>query len=226
MLTRTLSIAFMTTLVVVGADAETDGRKGVLLSKDGTRTIAEEPAAAPSVPYSDEDATLETIFDNLGGAYPLGAYWCCSGATISGHFSEIETEFWAAAAFTPTVSLRATAIKLAVGYVSGNATHLTLSLNADAGGVPGAALRSWDVSNLPNFRRCCAVVTKKDSAGIPVKAGTQYWVVLSTENDSDVYAVWNLNDTDQVNRIPTAYASDGAWTSQMGTGFAFSVLGR
>jgi len=226
MLTRTLSIAFMATIAVVSADAETDGRNGILLSKDRTRTIAEEPSAAPFVPYSNEDAALQTIFDNLGGAYPLGVYWCCSGATISGQFSEIETEFWAAAAFTPSVPLRVTAIKLAVGYVSGNAAHVTVSLNADAGGVPGAVLRSWDVSDIPNFRRCCSVVTKRDSAGIPVMAGTQYWVVVSTEDDSDVFAVWNLNDTDQVNTIPTAYASDGFWTSQMGTGFAFAVLGR
>jgi hypothetical protein len=114
-----------------------------------------------------------------------------------------------------------------------------LSLNNDDGtGKPGKVIAKWKVTGMPNFGACCSVETKS-SAGIPVMAGTQYWLVVSTEKKSDVWAAWNSDDTKQLltEAIPQAYychsttgycgTFNGVWTPYQGyQGSAFAVLGK
>ena len=221
------TILYLAVPVLASLTAMAASKNGVTTGENGRRTIASKPASQPFTPYVDSDAGLNTIFNNLGSAYPLGAYWCCSGGTISGPLSEIETAFWEAAGFIPGSDGSITRIKVALGYVSGAAKDVILTLHEDAGGVPGAVLRRWKVTDMPAFRSCCEVSTKKDRVGIPVTGGKLYWVAVSTEPTSDIWVSWNLNDTDQVNAIPSAFAQDGVWTSRVGGshGFAFAVFG-
>jgi hypothetical protein len=215
----------------------------VVLSKDMRTTIVTHPAATRQ-PYVKDNAGLTTIFDNLGGKYPDGVYWCCTGYNIWGPDNTLlkpPIEFWEAAAFTPSTSLNVTKIEVAVGYqeyTGEKYSDVLLSLNNDNAGVPGTAIHTWKVTNMPDFGSCCAVDTKGNT-GIPVTAGTQYWLVVSTEKKSDVYAVWNLNDTLQLSSEAITAAtycyskgtacgsSNGKWSAYPSyPGFAFAVFGK
>ena len=48
---------------------------------------------------------------------------------------------------------------MAVGYVEGQ-TDFVLSLNEDASGIPGKALKTWKVSNLTNDFGDCGEIDK------------------------------------------------------------------
>ena len=213
---------------------------GIVLSKDGRQTISTR-GPSKGQPYVENNAGLTTIFDNLGGKYPDGAYWCCTGATITGHKNAIGfPELWDAAAFTPSTSLNVTKIEIAVGYIYGTYTDVLLSLSDDDGtGKPGAPIKTWKTQIGGNaFGDCCGVSTDC-SAGVPVTGGKQYWVVVSTEKKSDVWAAWNYNDTKQLSTdaIPQALWCSGTksqcgkgnkvWTAYQGyPGFAFAVFGK
>jgi hypothetical protein len=104
--------------------------------------------------------------------------------------------------------------QVAVSWINagGKYTNVILSLNEDNGGVPGAVLEKWWAQIGRNkfvAGSCCAVTTKR-STGIPVTAGTQYWVVVSTEKKSDVMALWNPNDTKQ---LPKDAQTEAVWCS-------------
>ncbi len=180
---------------------------------------------------------MVTIFNNIGSAYPKGTYWCCTGFTITGPTALSGfPEFWEAAAFTPSANHTVTRVKVAVGFVEG-VNGLLLGLYTDASGVPGKALKTWALSSLPTFGSCCVVETKSDATGIPVTAGTQYWIVLKTNaKETTTWAAFNINDTDQTDPAPTAFycsdnvggscGNDNAWTAgEAQPGPAFAVLG-
>jgi hypothetical protein len=212
-------------------------KDGIFLSKDGRKTVnTNDPPKGQ--PYVENNAGLTTIFDNLAHKYPDGLYWCCAGGTIEGQGGG-GPEWWQAAAFTPGTTLNVTKIEVALQYITGTYTDVLLSLNNDDGtGRPGAVIEKWKVTGMPPSGSCCTIKTKS-SAGIPVTAGTQYWVVVSTEKKSDVWATWNDNDTKQLDSeaIPQAYycysttgycgTHNGVWTPYQGyQGNAFAVLGK
>jgi len=218
--------------------------KGIVLSKDGKMTISTHPMVKGER-YVDDNAGLTAIYDNLGGYYPDGVYWCCEGGTIWGPQNTLESPpitFWAAEAFTPTTSLSVHKISVAVGFVdykAGEYTDILLSLANDNGGVPGTAIKTWKVTALPGFGSCCTVDTKNDSAGIPVTSGTQYWVTVTTEKKSDIWAAWNVNDTKQLSSDANTEASycystgtdcgtdNGKWVSYSGyPAFGLGVWGK
>lgn len=185
----------------------------VLVSRDGRRTVATPPARGGS-PYVN-DNTDSVIFSNLGGYYPAGVYTCCLGNAVFGPANtEGQPEVWEAAGFTPTTNMTVTRIKVAVGWVNYGEKYsdVLLTLAADNGGIPGTPLRSWKVPiSSAIFGTCCIVESR--TADIAVTAGSLYWVVVTTESASDVWAVWNFNDTQQLETqaIPTAiYCGDSA----------------
>ena len=229
----TLSLLTLASLTAFAAS-----RDGVVLSKDGRMTTATKPTTQSVTRTPSSDAGLVMIFDNIGTAYPKGSYWCCEGYTITGPTALSGfPEYWEAAAFTPSASHTVTKIKVAVGFVEGT-NGLVLGLYTDASGVPGKALKTWPLSNLPTFGSCCIVETRADATGIPVSAGTQYWVVLKTNNsESNTWAAFNVNDVDQVDPAPTAFycsqdqggscGANDAWSAgQSIPGPAFAVLGN
>jgi hypothetical protein len=180
------------------------------------------------------DAGLVTIFDNIGKVYPKGAYSCCDGFTVTGPDAPSGPEFWVGAAFTPSANHTVTVIKVALGLIGGS-NEVVLSVNNDNGGVPGTAIKSWNVKSLPEAGTCCTVMARKDEAGIPITAGTQYWIVVQTSNSSNIQAAWDVNDTDQVDSSTIAFycsspsgvcQNNNQWTvEQRVPGPAFAVLG-
>jgi hypothetical protein len=244
---KILAIPFVgiVVLAMVSISALAATRTDVTISKDNRTTIATKGQFRSSKANIERPAGLTKIFDNIGTKYPDGAYWCCTGATVFGPLNGLSApELWEAVGFTPSASLNVTKIEIAVGWVqyksSGEFTDVLISLNADDGtGKPGAALAKFkaQISGTP-LGSCCAFVTKK-SKGIPVTAGTPYWIVISTEKKSDVWAAVNLNDTLQLptDAIPTGFWCSGT-AAQCGTanntwqvfneapGFAFAVFGK
>ncbi len=68
-----------------------------------------------------------------------------------------------------------------------------IGLYNDASGVPGTAIKTWAVTNLPNFGSCCAVVAASDSTGISITGNTQYWIVVKTDKkSSNTFGAWNV----------------------------------
>jgi hypothetical protein len=199
------------------------------------RTIVPNHGSAPRTSARPgKDSSLVTIFDNIGTAYPKGTFWCCEGATISGPDTPGQFEWWDGAAFTPSANYTVTEIGLALGYISG-ANQVEVHLNQDSSGVPGTALRTWTVQNIPGAGTCCTVTTLYDTTGVPVTSGVQYWVTVTTnENDKNVQAVWDVNDTDQIDAAPGAARCQGPLCRGTGTwqsftttpGLAFQVFGK
>jgi hypothetical protein len=197
-------------------------------SKDRKTTIV--PASSRArTPYVNDDASLAVIFSNLATEYPLGLYWCCQGTTVSGPKSPGFVEWWHAAAFTPAADATATKITVSIGYLAGGG-NIILSLNADNAGIPGAVLEQWHLYDLGESGTCCSVQSKKFS-GIALTGGQQYWVVASTEANSDVWAAWNQADNDQVSSFLNAgytnQAQNPSWQSYTtNLNVAFAVYGQ
>jgi hypothetical protein len=228
-----LTLMVMALASVMALAASQDG---IVMSKDGRTTITtKRPQLVTRTETSD--AGLVKIFDNIGTAYPKGTYWCCEGYTITGpNALSGFPEYWEAGAFTPSANHTVTKIEVAVGFVEGT-NGLVLGLYKDASGVPGTAIKTWSLSSLPTFGSCCVFQTKVDKAGIPVTAGTQYWIVLKTNSkEANTWAAFNVNDTDQVDPATTAYycsqdvagscSNNDKWSAGSSIpGPAFAVLG-
>jgi hypothetical protein len=213
------AILLIVSLTAMGAD------RSISVSKDGRQVTANKPASTMTPLRTDPFSGLTILYDNAS-SYPLGRYWCCEGWTISGTASALA--FYAADAmpFTPSVDATVTHIGVGVGYVEGT-NEITVSLNADSSGLPGAVLGSFNVSNLPSFGSCC--VTEVESmTGVPVTAGTQYWVVVApTSMSSTLFGAWNDNDTNETAQ-PFAYenSNEGSgWFATEGDLGVFGVAG-
>jgi hypothetical protein len=224
-------LVVLATLSALAAD-----KNGVVLRQDGTTKVVNNPV---QVVARKGASSLIAIYDNIGTAYPKGSYWCCQeNFFVLGPTAETNTaEYWRAAAFTPKADYTVTKVEVAVGLIEGT-NGLILSINEDASGVPGKAIKTWSLSGLPAFGTCCTVETRMDAAGTPVNANTRYWLVLKTNTkDSNTFAAWNVNDVDQIDSELTAtYCSDDKggscsandqWTSvESLPGPAFAVMGK
>jgi hypothetical protein len=202
-------------------------------------TAAAERRAAP-IPLNDSgDTGLVAIGDSFS-KYAKSPYWAWTEASVNGASYSGGPELWTAAPFTPRAARTATKVEVAAIWTSGP-NGLVLSLNKDAGGIPGSAIKSWKLTNLPQSL-CCAVEAAEDKAGIRLTAGTQYWVVLATDAaEADTSAGWALSELGQKHGATVAqYCSDDrggscsgyglqndAWTAFHSLyGIAFAVLGK
>jgi len=129
-----------------------------------------------------------TIYSNFGpgGVYD-GPATVVAGATSAAYFSVVGQ------AFTPSGNYQLSQIDLALLFISGT-NSTTVSLKADAGGLPGALLATWSVSSLPAIGTCCIVQTFTPSSTIFLSAGTQYWIVAAP-GASDTFVGWVWNST-------------------------------
>jgi hypothetical protein len=218
-LTLVLVCFFCLTLTALAAS-----KNGIATSKGGQLTTATMGATGFFAPtYQPPDG--ETVIYNNFSNYPLGVYWCCSGWTISGPNSLIGATYADGMPFTPAANGTVNRIAVAVGYVTGT-NGVTVSLNKDAGGLPGAVIGQFDLSGLPAFGSCCVTEFKSSGAGASVTAGTQYWVVVQTSNKtSDTWDAWNENDTNQTNQT-FAFDNNGSWGLVSGVLGAFAVTGH
>jgi hypothetical protein len=221
-----------TVLVFAGMTSLAAGQEEAVRSKDERITLFPKRGLAivEGTPFG---AGFVKIFDNIGSKYPKGSYSCCQAFTVAGPNSQGVPQLWQAVAFTPGANHTVTKIVVAVGINSGTG-DVYLSLNSDDNNLPGKAIKIWHLSHFEAAGECCLLEAKEDASGIPVKAGTQYWVVVSTGKNSDFQGGWNANDTNQVNSIETAFyclgtgcSNSGQWTVQQSVpGPTLAVLGE
>lgn len=138
-----------------------------------------------------------TVISGNLSKYPYGTYFCCFGYTVAGG-TGFPFQVWEAVGFTPASNATVTEVEAAVGAFSGVTAGFQLALYTDNGGIPGTSLKTWQISSPPKYGDCCLVDTGKDSAGIPVTAGTLYWIVAKTNaKDASFIGGWSMNDTDE-----------------------------
>lgn len=197
------------------------------------------PAAKPISAPAVAPAGTVAIFSNIGRKYPNSLYFCCDGYGITGKDNIYgDRMLWRAEAFTPAANHVVKRIEVGLGAVSGSTT-VVIGLYDDAGGVPGTALKTWRVQNVPLAFTCCTLVEARSKTGIAVTGGQQYWVAVQTDNsDSDGAFTWVYNTTDQLETVPSAsYCSDDvhgscgtndAWVSggAIVPALAFGVFGN
>lgn len=216
-------------LVLAGQTALAAAQSPVTVKINGTTMLAGR-AVLPFARRAAREPGLAEIFDNLlpPAKYPYGTYFCCLGPTIAGPNNSygVPEESWAEA-FIPSVAAKVTKIEVGVGYAVGT-NSINIGLYSDSNGVPGTALVSQDVRNLPPFGSCCVTMVLKDKAGIEVSAGTRYWVVLATDsNDTDFLGGWNEDDPDQVTKIDQAENLGSGWQAGgIAPGVALAVWGK
>jgi hypothetical protein len=220
-------------LTIIGVTALALGSKqNIVLTNDGRMAIATKAPAVitPAV----RDAKLTTIAGNLS-TYPFGTFFCCYGNTIAEGGSNFPFQTWVAIAFTPAANATVTRVEASVGTFGG-ATGFELSLHADSGGVPGALIKGFHFPTPPQYGQCCVLDTGNDKAGIPVTAGTQYWVVASTKkNDTNFLGGWAFNSTDMRGGLAASWCkgsstycgtNSGKWVAFNGLLPGFAVLGH
>jgi hypothetical protein len=178
-----------------------------LLTVGGTSLLAQQHHfAAASVPDAAQspdnaEAGLATIFSNLGpnkDAYDGTGGWIAAGPqdTYTNQQQDV------AIPFTPASNSTVTRIKVPFQYYGYGKNAGTLALASDASGLPGALLATHDMKNLLVFGvGCCKFTTWILKAGVQVKAGTQYWIVATTDKKS----------------IDSAYVWDYTWNGGVGT---------
>jgi hypothetical protein len=207
--------------------AASTGKGTVVRGKHMKMLVVTESSASRTAPNLN-DAGLVTIFSNLAEKYPKGLYWCCSSVGVFGPGSG-NGQQWMAAAFTPAADHSVTKIEVAVGWAQQGTNGVVVSLSRDNKGIPGKALKRWNVSNLPRSGDCCTLVVRSDSSGIPVAAGKQYWIVLTTNNnEKDTMDGWNVVDSDQVDSatVATFPGNKNQWEVFQNTpGLGFAVKG-
>ena len=202
------------------------GHHGIVTSQDGRLSMVK-PGATHVKPWNEPSGATE-IAGNLS-RYPYGVYFCCYGYTISGPQSFLGEAYWAAVPFTPSANYNVTKVEASVAWGESGPNGVTLSLNNDANGVPGTAIVSDNASNLGDFGDCCTLVVGQGSPGVPVNAGTQYWVVISTSAaTATTFDAWAFNSTDMRETYPLAFYNSGSGTWSASTGLlpGYAVYGN
>lgn len=179
----------------------------------GRNAIFVGPPVHLTSPSEALPAGVITIYSNLGKG--SNVYNAISGSGILGpNVPGQPLPQSVGTAFVPTQDHLVQAVRVGATYVQGT-NGVIVSFNEDSNGVPGKALAQKTFTNLPTFGTCCTLLTGKGASGIPVKAKTQYWVVLQPIAN-DTYCVWNDN----------YQGLQGRWANNTGQGWngSFQVL--
>lgn len=210
-------------LSIVNTTALAADKHQIIITKNGSQSVVSESSGKVVPSQPGFGAGLTKIYDNFS-VYPLGTYWCCYAWSITGTGSGNSYQS-IGIPFTPSNNATIKTIGVGVGW-SGGANEVTVSVNADAAGIPGDSLGSFQVTGMPIEGTCCRL-SGKGNLAIPVTAGIQYWIVVQpTTPDSSTWADWNWNDTDQVDTFqPYAWNGGGGWNVGSGYPAAFAVLG-
>ena len=181
-----------------------------------------------------ENVKTRKIFTNFSH-YKLATYFSIWGNTIAQGGSNFPFQTWVAEAFTPTADATVTKIETSAGRQSSGSGGFEISLYSDASGVPGTVLQTTHVTNLPQYGQCCDVSTATFSTGVPVTAGAQYWVVVSTTSqDPDIYA-WAFNSTNMSAQPAASWCKgsstycgtrSGVWVPYSYVQLGFAVFGQ
>lgn len=188
------------------------------------------PAQVTPAPAIDEHLTV--IAGNFS-TYPYATYFNIFGNTIDQGVNGYPFLIWMGNAFTPAADATVKQIQVGVGDLNFGYGSIEVSLYDDNNGVPGSALKSVKVNDVQDYGDCCAPTTARLGEGIPVTAGTQYWVVVSTTpKDVDIYG-WNFNTTNMTPQLVAGYcvsttycSQSGVWVPEQYVQNAFQVLGK
>ena len=194
---------------------------GVTLTQNKAITVFH-GKAGPSMPGRwNPPAGKTKIFDTLGKGH---TYLDNEGWTISNPGSDAETLQWFAYAIVPKTSGTITEIVEGIGYVTGTEA-VTIALLADNNGSPGKVLQQNTVKKLETFGDCCKVAVDRISAGIPVTAGTTYWVaaILPKKKESATWDAWNFSSENTGSGTAAYY--NGTWNVTDEEYAAFAVYG-
>lgn len=203
------------------------GPIGIVHGNDGQMTVTTSPDIETGTGSHSEylKPGESVIFSNLGKKYPDAIFSCCGGPGLNGP-NWGGGQQWVAGAFTPSSNMTVTRIALGLGYVSGTNSAI-VTLNSDDNGLPGTQLASFKIRNIPPSGSCCTLTEAKDRAGTPLTAGQQYWVVAMTTANSNLFAIWDQNTTEQIHFLTNAHNNGQGW--KLGfffPGMAFGVFGH
>lgn len=209
------------------------GETKFVFSRDlRTVTAVNPPSQVTPGPTNDSGSTV--IAGNFS-TYPYATYFSIWGNTIDQGVNGYPFLIWQAEAFTPAQDATVTEIQASVGNQSGGTAGIELGLYDDANGVPGTKIKSFHVTTPPPYGQCCGVSSATDKAGIPVKGGTQYWLVVSTTpKDVDIYA-WAFNSTNMQSQLGAYYckgqteycgSNSGKWVAYQYVQNGFQILGN
>lgn len=206
--------------IVALASVAFAAENAITINGGGQTVLMKAPSVKVNQPYR-HDPKLKTIYTNLGTGNDV--YQSGTGWTISGSGSVVGELWTQGCAFKPKANHTITKIEVGFTYVTGDPNSGTISLYSDKGGQPNKVIHNFPaVSNLPTFGDTGSVLqTVKDTKGIKVKKGTQYWLVLSAPDDT--WDVWNLANTATGNE---AYNNGNGWTVRSVNLGAFAVLGK
>jgi hypothetical protein len=221
------ALAAMALAALVGGGASAATIQGVKLSNDGLWVRVPNGTGHYTAPPKHAPG-LSVIFSNIAVKYPMGLYFCCSGATVAGPDSPLGAPSWPAMQFTPAADATVTEIDVAVQRISG-ADLVEIALYDDAGGLPGKLLKKFKVSGFGIIGSCCGLSVGKDATGIAVKGGAPYWVAIITDkNGPDAFANWAFNSTDQLDALPSAVNKGAGWQHNGGAvpAASFAVYGQ
>lgn len=230
-----LSLACMTLFTCATLTVLASGKNKINyeFSADGRFVRATNPPAAV-IPGPEPDVKTKKLFTNFSH-YKLATYFSIWGNTIAQGPPNFPFQTWVAEAFTPTTNATVTKIETSAGRQGGGGDGFEIGLYSDAGGVPGAVLQSVHVANLPVYGQCCDVSTANLSPGVPVTAGTQYWVaVTTTSQDPDIYA-WAFNSTNMSAQPAASWcqgsstycgSNSGKWVPYSYVQLGFAVFGQ
>jgi hypothetical protein len=143
---------------------------------------------------------LPASASTIANTFLPGQTYSVDGGYLVGGFVENEV----AAAFTPSENYSVTQIDVAITFVGGFApppgfvAPLTLTLNEDSGGIPGAVMETWNTlesAPIPTtFGGPAAPLTSDvvtvHSVEVPLLAGVQYWIAASTPFTGDPLFWW------------------------------------
>lgn len=165
---------------------------GMLLAQSAK--VAQTTHSGAITPARNSPPALQTIYSNFGPTatdfYNDTTGYYVTGPTNSGGISEQAIGL----PFTPRAAAHVTALQVAVGWISGTMI-VDVGLYSDNAGQVGTLLASGHSAHLPSFGTCCTTV----AVSIPstaVAAGTQYWIVASSDDTHapDLEAVWQASN--------------------------------
>jgi hypothetical protein len=183
-------------------------KNGTVTINGGRNMIFVKPPVYTISPPNTLPAGVIVIYSNLGKGNDT--YNAISGVGILGPDAGQMLPQSVGTAFTPTADHLVQAVQVGATYVQGT-NGVIVSLNEDSNGVPGKQLAAKSFTNLPSFGSCCTLQTGMGKSGIPVKANTQYWIVLQPIAN-DTYCVWNDN----------YQGLQGRWANNTGQGWQSS----
>ncbi|MGH9432472.1 MAG: PEP-CTERM sorting domain-containing protein [Terriglobia bacterium] len=160
------------------------------------------------------------IYSNFGPGYKFG---CCVGWTVSGSQSRAAGNYVVATEFSSPVNFAVGQIDVGVGWVTGGANDVMVSLWTDSNNLPGTELGSWSVFALSKFGATDnSVSTISGITGIHVQAGADYFLELSSPRGA--WNAWSFNSLGSKGLVDQQL--NGVWNQYMTYDLgAFDILG-